>query len=130
MKKRTVWIVAVSLVLVMVTGTVFVLASRPQISSSGARLWSQGSFDREYHVTAYSATIDSDGEATVIHSGPTDLRFEQSRLLIDGYVAAQLTADMREFSIRVSDDGVLVHVDGIELINLNSENHILARLTY
>ncbi|MEM1027010.1 MAG: hypothetical protein AAGJ38_02910 [Planctomycetota bacterium] len=130
MKKRTVWTVALSLVLLMITGTVFVLASQPQSSPANAILWSQGSFGREYHLTAHSAIIDSDGEATVIHSGPFDLRFEQSCLLIDGYVAAPLTAEMRDFSVRVSDAGVLIYVDGIELVDQHAKNHLYARFTH
>ena len=85
---------------------------------------------RSYQVSAFSAMIDEDHEATIIKSRSNTLRFEKNRLLIDGYVCAEIAAEMKNFDILFTDDFLSVTADGIEILKRSRENPDLAGLSY
>ncbi|QDV66241.1 hypothetical protein [Crateriforma conspicua] len=118
------------LTLLAVSGVGFVYANRKPPQVSAASLIAGGSFGRTYDVSASSTMIDSDGDATIIHSGTNRLRFEETRLLIDGYVAATLTPEMRKFSISFTEETIAIDVDGERLAERSRANPRLAAMQH
>ena len=125
--KRTATLVSL-LLLLAVSGLGFAYANHSPTRSAAARITGGGAFDRTFEVSAFSAIIDSDGDATIIHSDANQLRFEKTRLLIDGYVAAELTTNMRDFAVAFTDNGIVVTADDNVLIKRTRENPRLAGL--
>ena len=66
--------------------------------------------------------IDSDGEATVVQSLGNSLRFEKSRLLIDGYEVAELTTEMKDIAIVFSDTDIAITANEQPIVTQTREN--------
>ena len=116
------------LAVVAVSGVGFAVAARSPDAKSMARITGGGAFDRSYDVSAFSAMIDSDGDATIVHSGKNQIRFEKSRVLVDGYVESELSTDMRKIDVKFTDADIVVTVDGVVLVERTRDNPRLAGL--
>jgi hypothetical protein len=127
MKKITI-ITAVSVVVAGI-GVFWIGSNEPRASNSG-RLSGEDALGRSYEVSAFSAMIDEDIEATIIKSKSNTLRFERERLLIDGYVCADIASDMKNFNILFTEHSVSVTADGIEIFKRSRENPDLAGLSF
>jgi hypothetical protein len=110
-------------------GAIWIGSNEPQTSSSG-RLSGNDALGRSFEVSAFSAMIDEDHEATIIKSKSNTLRFEKERLLIDGYVCADIASEMKNFNILFTEQSVTVTADGIEVFKRSRENPDLAGLSY
>jgi hypothetical protein len=126
--KRITIITAVAVVIAGI-GAIWVGNNEPRTSSS-SRLSGEDALGRSYQVSAFSAMIDEDHEATIIKSKSNTLRFERERLLIDGYVCADITSEMQNFNILFTDYSVSVTANGIEIFNRSRENPDLAGLSF
>jgi hypothetical protein len=126
--KRITIITAVAVVIAGI-GAIWVGNNEPRTSSSG-RLSGNDALGRSFEVSAFSAMIDEDHEATIIKSKSNTLRFERERLLIDGYVCADITSEMQNFNILFTDYSVSVTANGIEIFNRSRENPDLAGLSF
>ena len=107
-------------------GIAIVRAAPP--AQSGALLWGEGAFDRVYEVSAFSSMIDEDGDATIIKSKSNTLRFEEKRLLVDGYVCAQLTSEMRHFKVVFTENYLSISADGSDVFERTRKNPRLEAL--
>ena len=127
MKRIT--IITAAVVVVAGIGVLWIGSNEPRTSSIGL-LSGEDVFGRTYAVSAFSAMIDEDHEATVIKSKSNTLRFERDRLLIDGYVCADIASEMKNFNILFTEDSLSVTADGIEIFKRSRENPDLAGLSF
>jgi len=72
--------------------------------------------------------IDTDGDATIVIGDGSTLRFESNRLLIDGYVAAQLQNEQKSFRVVFNEGSITVSAGGIEIASLERIDTRLASL--
>lgn len=73
--------------------------------------------------------IDSDGDATIVIGDSSTLRFESDRLLIDGYVAAELQQQQKSFRVVFTEGSIEVSAGGVEIANRERVGTRLAALT-
>lgn len=73
--------------------------------------------------------IDTDGDATIVIGDGSTLRFESDRLLIDGYVAAQLQQEQKAFRVVFTERLITVSAGGVEIANQERISNRIAALT-
>lgn len=73
--------------------------------------------------------IDKDGDATIVIGDGSTLRFESDRLLIDGYVTAQLQRKQKSFQVVFTEGLITVRTGGVEIASRERIDTRLAALT-
>ena len=73
--------------------------------------------------------IDTDGDATIVIGDDSALRFESDRLLIDGYIAAQLHQKQKSFRVIFTEGSIMVRAGSVEIAKQERIDTRLAAFT-
>ena len=90
----------------------------------------EDAYGRSIHVEGMRrGIIDEDGGVTVVVGDGSSLRFESDRLLINGYVAAQLQQEQKSFQVVFTEDSITVSAGEVEIAKQERIDLRIAALT-
>ena len=91
---------------------------------------SEDAYGRSIHAEGMRrGIIDKDGDATIVVGDGSTLRFESNRLLIDGYVAAQLQQEQKSFRVVFTEGSITVSAGEVEIANQERIDPRVAAIT-
>ncbi|MDF1814579.1 MAG: hypothetical protein P1V20_20405 [Verrucomicrobiales bacterium] len=122
--------VASALAVVLLIGFFVNLRLNSTGPQGGASLFAPSdAYGRSIHAEGMRrGIIDSDGNATIVIGNGSTLRFESDRLLIDGYVAAQLQQKQKSFRVVFTEGSITVSTGGVNIANQERIDTRLAAL--